>query len=442
VRGWLRNKPFPLEVSGGIRIGQKKMKICVVGLGYVGLPLAIELSKHFPTIGIDTNEKRISELLRSIDRTNEISAEELSASRMSFSCNMGDAKDCNFYIVTVPTPIDKSKKPDLSPLKEASEQIACLLSLGDIVVYESTVYPGVTEEICGPILEKKSNLKLNQDFFLGYSPERINPGDKTRKIQDIVKITSGSTEEAATKIDAVYKKIIRAGTYRAPSIKVAEAAKVIENTQRDVNIALINELAIIFSKLNLDTEEVLKAAGSKWNFLKFWPGLVGGHCIGVDPYYLAHKSLEVGHQPELILAGRRINDSMHEFIAGEFIKKMSKNGINIGSATVLIMGITFKENCPDVRNSKVIDVIKELEDYGVSVTCYDPILEMDELYIDFKAKLTNKLPSERFDGIIFAVAHDEFRSMDQNQVKTLCLPKCIIYDMKYIFEADKSDMRL
>ena len=418
-------------------------RIAIIGLGYVGLPLAIEFGKLFETVGFDVKQSRIEELLAGKDSTFEVTSEELkNAALLSFTCNEEDIKNSNIYIITVPTPIDDFKKPDLVPLISASRTVGKLLKNGDLVIYESTVYPGATEEICIPILENESKLTFNKDFFCGYSPERINPGDKAHRIKTIKKVTSGSTPEIADKVDALYKSIITAGTHKAESIKVAEAAKVIENTQRDVNIALINELAIIFNKLGIDTESVLKAAGTKWNFLPFVPGLVGGHCIGVDPYYLTHKAMMVGYHPEMILAGRRINDSMGSYIADQVSKLMIKKGINITHANVLIMGLTFKENCPDLRNSGVVDMVDTLKDLSCNVDVYDPRVDKAEAKREYGIELLSKLENDTYDAIIIAVAHDEFKQLSLETIKAFGKPNHLLYDVKYLFTHSQVDGRL
>ena len=414
----------------------RKCRIGVVGLGYVGLPLAVEFGKHFDTVGFDVKAERVAELRTGEDSTLETSPEELrAATRLSFTTDLKDLKACRAYIVTVPTPIDEYKRPDLSPLIGASTSVGKVLKKGDVVIYESTVYPGCTEEVCVPILERESGLKFNRQLFIGYSPERINPGDKEHRLTTIKKITSGSTPEAAEFVDALYRCIITAGTHRASSIKVAEAAKVIENTQRDVNIALINELALIFARLGIDTEEVLQAAGSKWNFLPFRPGLVGGHCIGVDPYYLTHKAQEIGYHPEMILAGRRLNDNMPIYVAGEIIKLMTRKRIHVKDARILVLGITFKENCPDIRNSKVIDVIHELEKYGARVDAYDPWADAEDCRHEYSLKLTRTLKRDTYDAAVIAVAHREFKQTGADVVRKLCRKKHVIYDIKRVFPA-------
>jgi UDP-N-acetyl-D-galactosamine dehydrogenase len=422
----------------------KESKVAIVGLGYVGLPLAVEFGKHFTTIGFDINGARVDELRRGHDATLEVSDEELAASGgLTCSEDLDDLKDCNVYIVTVPTPIDQAKRPDLGALRGASRSIGKVLGKGDIVIYESTVYPGATEEDCAPILAEVSGLKINEDFFLGYSPERINPGDKEHRVADILKVTSGSTPEAAEFIDALYRKVIRAGTYRASSIRVAEAAKVIENTQRDVNIALINELALIFNRLGLDTIEVLEAAGTKWNFLPFRPGLVGGHCIGVDPYYLTHKSQEIGYHPAMILAGRRINDGMGLFVAAQVVRFMSRKGINLPGSRILILGITFKEDCPDVRNTKVVDVIHELREFGAEVDVYDPWAEPGEVREEYGIEiLTDKPANGHYDGIVLAVSHRQFIEMSIESIHALGKPNHVVYDIKSVLPVDQIDSRL
>ena len=410
------------------------MKIAVIGLGYVGLPLAAAFSEKYEVTGFDVNAARIEELKSGYDRTLELSSEQMKKaidSGMKFSLNLDDIAECDFFIVTVPTPIDKNKRPDLTPVIKATQSVAKVLKKGDIVVYESTVYPGVTEEICVPLLEQ-SGLKFNEDFFCGYSPERINPGDKEHTVTKIKKITSGSTLEIAEKVDEVYRSIITAGTHKAPTIKVAEAAKVIENTQRDINIAFMNELAMIFNKMNIDTNAVLQAAGTKWNFLNFRPGLVGGHCIGVDPYYLTHKAQELGFHPEMILAGRRINDNMGKYAADQVVKLMIKRGVLINSARVLVLGLTFKENCPDIRNSRVIDVIEELRDFGCSVDVYDPWADEAEVKREYGITPLKSFDEADYDCVVIAVAHDKF--------KGLKFSKALVYDIKNIYE--NADARL
>ena len=419
------------------------MQIAVVGLGYVGLPLAVEFGRKRSVIGFDINESRIKELENYQDNTLETTQKELKdAIYLSYSSNLEDIKDCKIYIITVPTPIDNQKKPDLNPLKKASRSIGSILKKGDIVIYESTVYPGATEEICVPILEEQSSLSFNKDFYCGYSPERINPGDKEHRITTIKKITSGSTPEIAALVDKLYKEIISAGTHKASSIKVAEAAKVIENTQRDVNIALINELSVIFNKLDIDTESVLDAASTKWNFLPFKPGLVGGHCIGVDPYYLTHKALEVGHNPEMILAGRRINDNMGLFVVGEVLDLMRKKNINIDNANILIMGLAFKENCPDIRNTRVIDLVKHFKSHNCNVDVYDPLVNKKDAIKEYDIELIDKPKQDEYDAILLAVAHDVFREFSLNEINHLGKENHALYDIKYLFELNEVDGRL
>ena len=417
--------------------------IAVIGLGYVGLPLAVELGKITPTVGFDIDTSRIEDLRAGVDRTLEVTKEQLlAADQLSFTDEVAELARCNFYIVTVPTPIDKHNRPDLGPLKSATELIACYLQAGDVVVYESTVFPGATEEVCVPLLAQGSGLTFNKDFFCGYSPERINPGDKKHAITSIQKVTSGSTPEAAERIDALYKRIITAGTYKASSIKVAEAAKVIENTQRDVNIALINELALIFEKCNIDTEEVLQAAETKWNFLPFRPGLVGGHCIGVDPYYLTQKALEVGHNPEMILAGRRINDQMGDYVAGQVMKLMTHRNIALPGSKVLVLGVTFKENCPDFRNTRVISLVRELQSYRCEVDVYDPWVDAREVEAAYQIKPLKSPQTGAYDAIVLAVAHDQFKEMGADQLRRFGKGSHVLYDVKYALPADLVDGRL
>lgn len=421
----------------------KNIKIAVIGLGYVGLPLAVEFGKHLPVVGFDINATRISALAAGTDHTLEVSDEELTqASHLNYSSDIQALKDCNFFIVTVPTPIDDYKQPDLTPLIKASEAIGSLLKKDDIVVYESTVYPGATEEVCIPVLEKVSGLTFNQDFYAGYSPERINPGDKEHRVTNILKVTAGSTPEVADFVDEVYNLIITAGTHKASSIKVAEAAKVIENTQRDVNIALINELAVIFNKMGIDTEAVLTAAGTKWNFLPFRPGLVGGHCIGVDPYYLTHKAQAIGYNPEIILAGRRLNDSMGEYVVTQLVKTMIKRRIQVEGAKVLILGLSFKENCPDVRNTKVIDIVHELEEYNIEVDVYDPWVDKAEAEREYNITSISKPTANSYDSIILAVAHSEFVDMGIDNIRALGKEAHVLYDLKYVFAKEDTDIRL
>ena len=419
------------------------IKIAVIGLGYVGLPLAVEFGKKVPVVGFDINTNRVAELISGNDHTLEVNNEELvQASHLSYSSDMGELKDCNFFIVTVPTPIDEYKQPDLTPLIKASTAIGSLLKKDDIVVYESTVYPGATEEVCIPVLEKISGLVFNQDFYAGYSPERINPGDKEHRVTNILKVTAGSTPEVADLVDEVYNLIITAGTHKASSIKVAEAAKVIENTQRDVNIALINELAVIFNKMGIDTQAVLEAAGTKWNFLPFRPGLVGGHCIGVDPYYLTHKAQAIGYNPEIILAGRRLNDSMGKYVVTQLIKTMIKKRIQVEGAKVLILGLSFKENCPDVRNTKIIDIVHELEEYNIDVDIYDPWVDSAAAQREYNVTPISEPHADQYDGIILAVAHQQFIEMGVDNIHALGKENHVLYDLKYVFAKDDSDIRL
>jgi UDP-N-acetyl-D-galactosamine dehydrogenase len=402
-------------------------KIGVIGLGYVGLPLAVEFGKILDVIGFDINKERIAELTRGFDRTCEVSTEELKmAGKLTFSSDLKDLKESNFYIITVPTPVDEYKKPDLTPLESASKTVGSVLKKGDIVIYESTVYPGCTEEVCVPVLEKVSGLKFNVDFFCGYSPERINPGDKLHRVTTIKKVTSGSTPQVADVVDNLYRKIVVAGTHKASSLKVAEAAKVIENSQRDINIAFVNELALIFERVGIDTHEVLEAAGSKWNFLPFKPGLVGGHCIGVDPYYLTHKAEGLGYRPEVILSGRRINDNMGVHIANSVIKLMAKRNLPINKGKILILGITFKENCPDIRNSKVIDVIKELQSFGTEVDVYDPHADEKEVMHEYNLASVKSL-DKKYDGVVLAVSHNEFASIQWDKITH---ESTVVYDVK------------
>jgi len=421
----------------------EKATVGIIGLGYVGLPLAVEFGKKFNTIGFDINQSRVAELCNGIDSTLECSSDELKeAQTLSYSSSMDDLKKCNVYIVTVPTPIDEHKQPDLTPLVKASEMLGKVVGKGDIIIYESTVYPGATEETCIPVVERVSGLTFNKDFYAGYSPERINPGDKEHRVTNILKVTSGSTPEIAEQVDQLYSSIIIAGTHKASSIKVAEAAKVIENTQRDVNIALINELSIIFNKLNIDTLEVLEAAGTKWNFLPFRPGLVGGHCIGVDPYYLTHKAQSVGYNPEMILAGRRLNDGMGEYVVSQLIKKMLKKRIQVDGANVLVMGLTFKENCPDLRNTKVVDIIKELKEYNINPDIIDPWCSNDEAFHEYGLSLTEKPQKGQYDAIVLAVSHDEFKVMGAENINALGKENHVLYDLKYVLPKAQVDMRL
>jgi UDP-N-acetyl-D-galactosamine dehydrogenase len=418
-------------------------KIAVIGLGYVGLPLAVEFGKCRPVIGFDINAGRIEALRAGRDATQEVSEEELAAAeQLSFTTDPTDLAAASIYIVTVPTPIDAHKRPNLTPLIKASETLGKVLKRGDIVIYESTVYPGATEEDCVPVLERVSGLTFNKDFFAGYSPERINPGDKTHRLADIRKVTSGSTPEIAEEVDQLYASIITAGTYKAESIRVAEAAKVIENTQRDLNIALVNELAIIFNKMGIDTEAVLKAAGTKWNFLPFRPGLVGGHCIGVDPYYLTHKAEAVGYHPQVILAGRRINDGMGAYVAGQLIKAMLKRRIQVDGARVLVLGLTFKENCPDLRNTRVVDVVRELKDYGIQVDVHDPWTNADEARHEYGLNLVQTPQDGVYDGVVLAVAHDQFKAMGADVMRGFGKVDHVLYDLKNVLDTQESDLRL
>ena len=419
------------------------MRLAVVGLGYVGLPLAVEFGKRRSVVGFDINRKRIDELRAGRDHTQETAPNELaSANQLSFTTDTADIAGCNTYIVTVPTPIDEFKRPDLTPLLKASETVGGVLKKGDIVIYESTVYPGATEEDCVPVLERLSGLKFNTDFFVGYSPERINPGDKDHRLPTIKKVTSGSTPEVADLVDALYRQVVTAGTHKAASIRVAEAAKVIENTQRDLNIALINELAIIFNRMGIDTQAVLEAAGTKWNFLPFRPGLVGGHCIGVDPYYLTHKAETIGYHPQIILAGRRLNDAMGEYVSTQMIKAMIQRGIVIKHARILIMGLTFKENCPDLRNTRVVDIVKELSSYGCQVDVYDPWVAADEAHHEYGITPINEPAAGTYDGIVLAVGHDQFRAMGPAAIRGLGKGDHVLYDLKYVLDAGQSDLRL
>ena len=419
------------------------LKIAVIGLGYVGLPLAVEFGKKFSTVGFDINRKRVDELRSGNDFTLEVNSEDLGrATHLIYTTEIEAIKDCNFYIVTVPTPIDDNNAPDLKPLESASKSVGKVIKNGDIVVYESTVYPGATEEVCIPIIEKESGLKFNQDFFAGYSPERINPGDKVNTLTKITKITSGSTPEVAQLVDKVYSSIIAAGTYRASSIKVAEAAKVIENTQRDLNIAVINEFAKIFNILDIDTQSVLDAAGSKWNFLKFKPGLVGGHCISVDPYYLTHKAQEVGYRPEVILAGRRINDGMGQYVATQMVKKLTSKKIHIDEAKILVMGFTFKGDCPDVRNTKIIDIIKELQSFNVNVDVYDNWANKEEVLDHYDIELIDELQKNYYDGIVIAVDHSEYKKLGIDYIRSLLKTNSVVYDVKHVFTESETDIRL
>jgi len=421
----------------------KIKKIALIGLGYVGLPLAIEFGKKFKVIGFDISKDRINLLKKNEDPNLEISKKEfLDSTHLSFSNSVDDIKDCNIFIITVPTPIYNNKMPDLTALKKSSQTVGSVLKKNDIVIYESTVFPGATEEFCVPILEKQSKLKFNTDFYCGYSPERINPGDKKHRLIDIKKVTAGSTPQIATEVDKLYKIIISAGTYKAESIKVAEAAKVIENTQRDLNIALINELALIFKKMNIDTEQVLNAACTKWNFLPFRPGLVGGHCIGVDPYYLTYKANKIGYYPEIILAGRKINDNMAAYVAKEVLKLMNSKDIQIAKANILIMGLTFKENCPDYRNSRVVDLIREFKNFNCNVDVYDPLVDKKKFAYEYKIEVIEKPIKNKYDATIIAVAHDEFKSLTKKQIRAYGKPNHVLYDIKYLLKSNETDGRL
>ncbi len=427
-------------------------RIAVIGLGYVGLPLARLFATKYPVVGFDINPKRIQELKQGKDTTREVENEVLQSVLLSSSpinsegvktglyCTdkLEEIKECNYYIITVPTPVDKNNRPDLTPLYKSSESVGKVLKKGDVVIYESTVFPGATEDECVPVLEKSSGLKFNEDFYVGYSPERINPGDKEHTVEKILKVTAGSTPEIGKEINDLYASVITAGTHLAPTIKVAEAAKVIENSQRDINIAFVNELAKIFNMMDIDTHDVLEAAGTKWNFLPFKPGLVGGHCIGVDPYYLAQKAQEIGYHPEIILAGRRMNDSMGHYVSSEVVKLMLKNDMKVKGSSVLVLGITFKENCPDVRNTKVVDVVKHLKEYGTNVTIYDPLADPDEVEHEYGLKTVNKIPTEKFDSVVLAVAHKEFLEMDLDILKN---GKTVVYDVKGVLK-DKCDKKL
>lgn len=422
-------------------------RIAVIGLGYVGLPLARLFATKFPVVGYDINQHRVKELMTGVDSTLEVENDLLKQvlkekpseeTGLFCSANLEDIEDSNYYVVTVPTPVDKNNRPDLTPLYKSSETVGKVLKKGDVVIYESTVYPGVTEEECVPVLEKTSGLKFNEDFFVGYSPERINPGDKEHTVEKILKVTAGSTPEIGKKVDELYSSVITAGTHLAPSIKVAEAAKVIENSQRDINIAFVNELAKIFNMMKIDTQAVLEAAGTKWNFLPFRPGLVGGHCIGVDPYYLAQKAQEIGYHPEIILAGRRMNDSMGQYVAGEVVKLMLQNDQKVKGSDILVLGITFKENCPDVRNTKVVDVVKNLQEYGTNVTIFDPLANPEEVKHEYGLSTINKIPEKKYDAVVLAVAHKEFLQMDLDNLKN---GNTVIYDVKGVL-GDKCDKKL
>lgn len=421
----------------------EEARLAVIGLGYVGLPLAVEFGNQLDTVGFDINAVRIAALREGRDSTREVMPQELAAARrLRYTSAIEDLRDRNVYIITVPTPIDEYRQPDLQPLRSASEIVGRVIAEGDVVIYESTVYPGATEEVCVPVIERASGLRYNRDFYAGYSPERINPGDREHRVSSIVKVTSGSTPEVARFVDDLYRSIITAGTYPASSIRVAEAAKVIENTQRDVNIALINELAMLFERLDLDTEAVLKAAGTKWNFLPFRPGLVGGHCIGVDPYYLTHKAQAVGHHPEMILAGRRINDGMGHYVAAQVIKCMTQHKLQVAGSNVLIMGLTFKENCPDLRNTRVIDIISELREYNANVEVYDPNANPNEALAEFGLELIEEPLAANYDAAILAVSHDQFREMGTQRVRALLKPDGVLYDIKYLFPEGSVDGRL
>lgn len=418
-------------------------RIGVIGLGYVGLPLAVAFGRCLPTIGFDISAERIAELKKGVDRTLEVEPDDLSTARhLEYTSDVDSLKRANFYIVTVPTPLDAHKAPDLNPLRSASDTIGKVIGRGDVVVFESTVYPGATEEVCIPIIERVSGLKYNKDFYAGYSPERINPGDKEHRVADIVKVTSGSTPEAAVLVDAVYRRVITAGTHMASSIRVAEAAKVIENTQRDVNIALINELAALFYRLGLDTQEVLEAAGTKWNFLPFRPGLVGGHCIGVDPYYLTYKAMEVGHHPEMILAGRRINDDMGTYVANQVVRLMIRKQIGVAGARILVMGLAFKENCPDLRNTRVVDILAGLQSYGAATEVWDPWADRDQARHEYGLELVDQPEAGVYDAIVLAVGHRQFRELGIEGVRALGRKSSVVYDVKGLFPQNACDARL
>ena len=418
-------------------------RVAIIGLGYVGLPLAVAFGTHRPVVGFDINTQRIAELSQGNDRTLEMNAEELTAARhLTFTSDPIPLRDCTCFIITVPTPIDEFNRPDLQPLRQASLLVGGALKVGDVVIYESTVYPGCTEEDCVPILESASGLTFNRDFFCGYSPERISPGSRDHKLANVKKVTSGSTPETAQMVDQLYQSIIHAGTYLADSIKVAEAAKVIENTQRDLNIALVNELAILFNRLNIDTDAVLKAAGTKWNFHPFRPGLVGGHCIGVDPYYLTHKAQAIGYQPEIILAGRRLNDRMASYVAAQLVKAMTKRRLHVMGAKVLVLGLTFKEDCPDLRNSKVVDILKELKEFNCSVDVYDPWVSKEDAHEACHVTTVDYPHREHYDAIIIAVSHHQFKEMGVKHIRSFGLPHAIVYDLKSMFEPSQSDLRL
>lgn len=441
----MRPPSFPqgIPVSAANLPSIHNVNVAVVGLGYVGLPLAIELGKQYPTVGFDISEQRIQALREGVDSTREVEAEDfLLANRLSFTSSIDDLTDVNVFIVTVPTPVDQYKRPDLSALRAASRMVGSVLKRGSVVIYESTVYPGATEEACIPAVEEASGLKFNRDFFAGYSPERINPGDRVHRLPDITKITSGSTPDSADFVDSLYKTIVRAGTHKASSIRVAEAAKVIENTQRDLNIALVNELALIFDKLGLDSAEVLAAAGTKWNFLNFKPGLVGGHCIGVDPYYLTFKAQEVGYHPEVILAGRRINDGMGEHIADRLVKLMTRSAINVVGAKVLVLGLAFKENCPDIRNTRVIDLIRALRDYNIDVDVHDPWVDPDIACSEYGIELISEPAPSRYDAAVLAVAHDDFLDLGGAGIRALLKENHVLFDVKSVLPADQVSGRL
>ena len=424
-------------------LGIEEARIGIIGLGYVGLPLAVEFGKQMPTVGFDINADRISELKRGKDSTLEVDKAEMAeAAQLGYTDQIDDLRTCNVFIVTVPTPIDRYKRPDLSSLESASRTLGKILKRGDVAIFESTVYPGATEEVCVPIMESVSGLTFNREFFVGYSPERINPGDREHRVTSILKVTSGSTPETADFVDALYRTVIKAGTHKASSIRVAEAAKVIENTQRDVNIALINELALIFNRLGIDTIEVLEAAGTKWNFLPFRPGLVGGHCIGVDPYYLTHKAQEIGYHPEVILAGRRINDSMGAYVAGQVFKLMNRLHLPVCDWRVLVMGLTFKENCPDLRNTRVIDLIEELQSYNVNVDVYDPWVDADEAEHEYGVRPLEQPEKGVYDAVVLAVAHDQFRDMGAAGIRSFCKDASVLYDVKHLLPVDEVDGRL
>lgn len=425
------------------KLEENDLVIGIIGLGYVGLPLAVEFGKRYPTIGFDINVSRIKELESGKDSTLEVEPEELiNASKLQYTAELNKIAACDVYIVTVPTPIDEYKQPDLRPLRSASQTVGQVLKKGNVVIYESTVYPGATEEVCVPILEQESGLTFNQEFFAGYSPERINPGDKEHRVTTIKKVTSGSTPEISDFVDQLYNTIITAGTHKASSIKVAEAAKVIENTQRDVNIALINELALIFNRLGIDTQSVLEAAGSKWNFLPFRPGLVGGHCIGVDPYYLTHKAQAIGYQPEVILAGRRINDGMGKYVANQVVKLMVKKGIPVANSNILILGLTFKENCPDLRNTRVVDIVEELNSYNANVDIYDPWVDKEEARVEYGIDMIDRLDGEKYDAIIIAVGHKQFVEMGLEKLRKSAKNEHILYDIKHLLAKELVDGRL